>query len=251
MATYVLSDIHGLYDKFVKILSEIHFTDSDVMYIIGDVIDRGPDGIKLYQFIMKHENIHVLKGNHEAFFLDAFSDRMKTNIWNQDIESFLFRNRIWTGFNGGASTVKDFFKLDANEQRRIYDYIRQEKEYEFINVNDCQYLLIHAGLNLTENMSLQEMLERDVKGQEHLWIREDFLCSQKRLKNITIIFGHTPTPLLPVRYLDSQSMSAENLQRCQYAMIYHGDGKIDIDCGCAGNLNLGCLRLDDFEEFYA
>lgn len=251
MATYVLSDIHGLYDKFMNMLSEIRFTDSDVLYIIGDVIDRGPDGIKLYQFLMQHENIHVLKGNHEAFFLDAFSEKMKSDIGKDDIEGFLSRNRIWTGFNGGASTVKEFFKLNANEQREIYDYIRHEKEYELINVNDRQYLLIHAGLNLTENMSLQEMLERDIKREEHLWIREDFLCSPKRLKDITIIFGHTPTPLLPVRYLDSQSMGTANLQRCKYALIYHGDGKIDIDCGCAGNLNLGCLRLEDFEEFYA
>lgn len=251
MATYVLSDIHGLYDKLINMLGKIHFTKSDTLYILGDVIDRGPDGIKLYQHIMKYQNIHVLKGNHEAFFLDAFSERMDSDNqenWNEKL--FSIRNQVWMGFNGGASTVRAFLQLEADEQMKIYEYIRQEKEYELINVNEHQYLLIHAGLDLTDGMSLQEILERDIQKEQHLWIRDEFLCSDRRLEDITIIFGHTPTPLLPARYVDLQSMTKENALRCKYAMIYHGDGKIDIDCGCAGNFNLGCLRLDDFEEFY-
>ncbi|MDO4943467.1 MAG: fructose-bisphosphatase class III [Lachnospiraceae bacterium] len=251
MATYVLSDIHGLHDKFMNMLEKIDFTEFDTMYILGDVIDRGPDGIKSYQYIMNHKNIHVLKGNHEAFFLSAFSKRMESiHSDESDLNEILFQNSLWIDFNGGFPTFQAFIKLDTKEQKRIYDYIKQEKEYELIEVNHHQYLLIHAGLNLTDDLSLQEILKRDISRGDHLWIREDFLCSKKRIENKTIIFGHTPTPMLLSYYLDPISVSTENALRCKYAMIYHGDGKIDIDCGCAGNLNLGCLCLDDFEEFY-
>ena len=46
MATYVMSDIHGDYDKFKKMMKKINFnTEKDKLYVLGDAIDRGPDGL--------------------------------------------------------------------------------------------------------------------------------------------------------------------------------------------------------------
>ena len=42
---YVLSDIHGQSRRFHSILSQIDLNDEDTLYILGDVIDRNPDGI--------------------------------------------------------------------------------------------------------------------------------------------------------------------------------------------------------------
>ena len=39
--TYVVSNIHGNYDKFKALLREISFRDTDVMYILGDFVDYG------------------------------------------------------------------------------------------------------------------------------------------------------------------------------------------------------------------
>ncbi len=52
MAHYVMSDIHGEADRFHAMLEKIHFSDDDTLYILGDVIDRGPDGISLLREIM-------------------------------------------------------------------------------------------------------------------------------------------------------------------------------------------------------
>lgn len=41
---YCVSDIHGELDKFERMLKLIRFSDSDHLYIIGDVIDRGAAG---------------------------------------------------------------------------------------------------------------------------------------------------------------------------------------------------------------
>ena len=40
--TYVMSDIHGEYEKYLKMLDLIGFRDEDELYVLGDVIDRGP-----------------------------------------------------------------------------------------------------------------------------------------------------------------------------------------------------------------
>ena len=43
---YVLSDIHGQKRRFESIMKQINLQPEDTLYVLGDVIDRNPDGIK-------------------------------------------------------------------------------------------------------------------------------------------------------------------------------------------------------------
>lgn len=52
MAHYVMADLHGEGDLFHAMLKKIAFSDVDKLYILGDVVDRGSDGIALLQEIM-------------------------------------------------------------------------------------------------------------------------------------------------------------------------------------------------------
>lgn len=49
---YVMSDIHGCGKAYHAMLRKIELCDSDHLYILGDVIDRGPDGISILEDIM-------------------------------------------------------------------------------------------------------------------------------------------------------------------------------------------------------
>ena len=48
---FVISDVHGYYDLFIKLLNEISFNDLDKLYIVGDVCYRGEDSLKLLFYI--------------------------------------------------------------------------------------------------------------------------------------------------------------------------------------------------------
>lgn len=50
---YVMADIHGEYDRYQAMLDKIQPNMTDNVYIIGDIIDRKPDGIKIAQDIMR------------------------------------------------------------------------------------------------------------------------------------------------------------------------------------------------------
>ncbi len=50
--TYVMSDIHGMADLFKRMLEQIRFSDEDTLYILGDMIDRGPDPAGILDFVM-------------------------------------------------------------------------------------------------------------------------------------------------------------------------------------------------------
>ena len=64
MSTYVCSDIHGQYDLYKTMLNEINFTSEDHFYILGDMIDRGEDGIRVLQDVASRPNVTCLLGNH-------------------------------------------------------------------------------------------------------------------------------------------------------------------------------------------
>lgn len=62
---YVCSDIHGHYDAYAALLTHIDLQSDDTLYILGDVIDRGLDGVKILQDMMARPNIVPILGNHE------------------------------------------------------------------------------------------------------------------------------------------------------------------------------------------
>ncbi len=61
--TYVLSDIHGNLRRFESILKQINLQPDDTLYILGDVVDRYPHGVKILRQIMKMPNVKMLIGN--------------------------------------------------------------------------------------------------------------------------------------------------------------------------------------------
>ena len=63
--TYVMSDLHGCYEAYRSMLEKIHFGMDDTLYILGDTVDRGPDGMKLLLDMMERHNVTVLRGNHD------------------------------------------------------------------------------------------------------------------------------------------------------------------------------------------
>ena len=70
---YAISDIHGMYGSYIEVVSKLK--PEDTLYIVGDVIDRGPNGIKIIMDIIEKQadtqnnpNIVFLCGNHEWEF---------------------------------------------------------------------------------------------------------------------------------------------------------------------------------------
>ena len=68
---YVMSDIHGQKRRFDSVMKQINLQPEDTLYVLGDVIDRNPDGIKILRQIMAMSNAKMLLGNHELMMMNA------------------------------------------------------------------------------------------------------------------------------------------------------------------------------------
>ncbi|MCO5822928.1 serine/threonine protein phosphatase [Clostridioides difficile] len=213
-----MSDLHGMYDKFISMLEQINFNSNDHLYILGDVLDRGEKSLEIIDYIRNHKNITLLKGNHELMFQESWRDTNNRYLWF---------------YNGGDDT---FYKLKNKKfeyEESFYKYIKNLPYLEIVD----NFILVHAGLYLPnnyENLSIEQIIEL----QEEdicVWDRT-ILNTNKHIKGYTIIIGHTPT---------------QNIKAYEKAEIYKREGLIDIDCGaCFDNGKLACLRLDDMKEFY-
>ncbi len=52
MSTFAIFDLHGYpVDKFKALLDKASFSDSDTLYILGDVIDRSGDGWTIMKYL--------------------------------------------------------------------------------------------------------------------------------------------------------------------------------------------------------
>lgn len=71
--TYVMSDIHDCCREYSEMLEKIACSNTDLLYIIGNVVDRGPDVIPLLEDIVERCSVGLPAGNHgyemRCFFL--------------------------------------------------------------------------------------------------------------------------------------------------------------------------------------
>ena len=142
---YVLSDIHGNYERFKKMLLKIELSDNDILYIVGDAIDWGSAPISVLLDIMKRKNVVFFKGNHEAMMLSCKDILLNiTPETEEEYKSTSYKFRNWLK-SGGYTTLKQFYKLDKASRQEIFDYLDSAILYKEIKVNDKNYILVHAG----------------------------------------------------------------------------------------------------------
>lgn len=75
---FVVGDIHGRYEAFLDLLDAIDYDQStDMIYSVGDLIDRGPQSVEVVEFF-KQPNTYAVRGNHEQMIVNPKEWR---DIW--------------------------------------------------------------------------------------------------------------------------------------------------------------------------
>jgi serine/threonine protein phosphatase 1 len=229
MKTFVVGDVHGRCAQLYTLLEMLPRDESsDTLVFLGDLIDRGFDAPGCVDLVVKlcrenPEKVVCLRGNHEQMMLD-FIDGTAA-IWVTPVTG---GERSFEQYTGQPLLVRTEQELE--EARRIIarsvpaehlDFFRRMPYY----YEDDYALYVHAGLD-------QGKHPRDSRPQSLLWTRDmDFY---KNYRGKPCVFGHTPTPLLPLR------------GRLGRHGIYIFNSAVGIDTGYNHQSPLSCLSLPDF-----
>jgi len=222
---YAISDLHGCYDKFTKMLDKIAFGDNDTLYILGDIVDRGPDGIKILQYIMDKKNVIAIMGNHDYLALKMFKSIISSHIVST--EEFAYDYCVWM-FDGGKPTYDAFINLSENEQKAIVRFIGGFATQKEIEAGGKKFLLSHSVLPKDKMLNGQTP---NFNNYSACFPEYD----KKYFEDKYIVTGHVPTGFIDENYRGK---------------IWRKNNHIAIDCGAVFGNNLGCICLDSLEEFY-
>ena len=229
MKTFVVGDIHGRCAQLHGLLEMIPRNETeDTLVFLGDLIDRGPDAPGCVDLVMKlrresPERVICLRGNHEQMLLDFVEG--SANLWI-------------TPVTGGERTYEQYVlktlridkEQDMEDARREIENKVPPEHLDFFQslpyYHEDEYAIyVHAGLELEKH-------PRETPPQALLWMRD--MSFYKNYRGKPCIFGHTPTPLLPL------------LGRLGRHGIYISHSAIGIDTGYNIQSPLSCLSLPDF-----
>ena len=69
-ATYIVGDLQGCYASLCALLEKVGFGDSDRLWCVGDLVNRGPDSLAVLRFARQlGERFQCVLGNHDLHFL--------------------------------------------------------------------------------------------------------------------------------------------------------------------------------------
>ena len=176
MSTYVVGDIQGCYKELIKILELVQFDPAlDELWLVGDIINRGPDNIAVMDFIMSLPKKVIVLGNHDLHFLAVALGKQRE--MPKDTISDLLR----------SPNLSDY--VDYLRQQPLIYYDRTKK-----------IAMSHAGLppqlNIETCCKLAREVETVIKSVNHLTYFEamygnkpdtwsDSLTGMDRLRYIT------------------------------------------------------------------
>ncbi len=221
---YCISDIHGYYDLFCRLLDKIGFSNKDKLYVLGDFVDKGPDSIRLAKLLFSMPNVYCIAGNHEYDFLKHYRALMRqTEDYDWVLEKL--RGYFTDGYLLDWETVDQF------------DFLSFYAETD-------DFICVHAGIPVKDGTLLSvsqatcEQLVYDRRFKDKDILPQNGKC---------VLYGHTP-----VRYLTGRDeiLLYPRKDAAQNSTDIADYCKIHLDTGVSLSGILGCFDVNNCQSFY-
>jgi calcineurin-like phosphoesterase family protein len=232
MRTFIVGDIHGRCAQLLNLLDLIpRDAEADTLVFLGDLIDRGADAPGCVNHIVKlcresPERVICLRGNHEQMMLDFIEGT--SNIWLTPVVGGGKTFEQYTGQVLRVDSEQDLQNMRIELEKAVpTEHIEFMQEMPLYH-EDEYAIYVHAGLDEGKH-------PRESSPVSLLWMRDmDFY---KNYRGKPCVFGHTPTPLLPLR------------GRLGRHGIYISHSAVGLDTGYNHASPLSCLSLPDFNLY--
>ena len=229
---YVMGDIHGCKDKYDDMLEQLKPQELDAVFVLGDVIDEGDDGIAILNDMMYRANIYPVLGEREYYakkFLPLIAEKgdaekALASLEGEDREQLA----KWLSMKSGK-TIADFLALSEEGREDLLDYLEEFAAFEEIECKGKKFVLTHAGIDNHEDRDLYEHEEEDF-----IFAETDY--GKAYFKDAFLVTGHTPTVAIDKKLFGKPYAKKKHLE-------------IDGGCGLGGKLIAICL--DTLKVYYA
>lgn len=261
MATYAIGDVQGCDDALQRLVQQIQFDPaSDRLWFVGDLVNRGPDSLKVLRYIKSlGSSAVVVLGNHDLFLL-AVAEGITATRQEDTLQAI----------------------LAAPDRDELLGWVRQQR----LLYREHQFVLVHAGLlpqwSIAEAEELAHVVETGLRGpyykdllralypSKHLQWSSN-LTGPTRLATIIKILtrlracsadglmessysgppDHIPAGFLPWFRIPHRKHGNTIIVCGHWASLglYCEENLLAIDSGCVWGRQLTAIRLEDRKVF--
>ena len=160
MSTFAIGDIQGCYREFRLLLDAMGFNpDQDNLWLVGDLINRGPDNRKVVDFVMSlGDRVCCVLGNHDLHFVAVASGLQ---------------------YPSPSDTLEDL--LTSPDCQAYVDWYRHQPLLH--RDDELGFTMVHAGL--PPQWSLEVAADRAAEVERQL-------ASDEYLKFLAVMYGNEP-----------------------------------------------------------
>lgn len=274
MGTYVVGDIHGCFDEWIKLKNKIERQDKEAKFIlVGDIVDRGPKVCEMITWAMKNitpdGKYQMILGNHEDMKIQWWDDykRQLKKLLAEKKERYgdkFTRTVDYRDFNPDSyDFAENMSRAGYSDQQvdKIIDFFRNLPLYKELKIDmrnrRQNFIIVHGGISCncinkddTFRKSSIKYTNDAVRNYTVRANREFILWDRTYngrmwLDKTIVVHGHSPTLLSECEWHGAVP-----------GKIFFTWNDINVDCGEVYNHcgredgNLAAIRLEDFQEFY-
>jgi hypothetical protein len=194
----VTSDIHGHYDYLKKLLDKVRFSGNDILFIVGDLIEKGPFSLKTLRYIMSLSaayTVYTLMGNVDALRLLIFDDD-STKGCEGLFEYIQYMDKHWGGciFSDMCGEL-DFTVHAAEDIPALKAAIRVSflAELDFLRqlptmIETQNFIFVHGGIP-------SEHIDQYAETDAFQYLKIDAFMEKGYAFNKYVVVGHWPVTL--------------------------------------------------------
>lgn len=196
-----VSDIHGSLDRLIQLLRLLHYEAGDILVIVGDLIEKGPESLRVVQYVMdlaRQQPVYVSMGNVDLDRILKADDDSPEGA--ADWAGFLqWAEQTWGGSLFGEMLADMGIPLSLATGEKAAEYrgrVREQfhEELEFLwrrptILTVGKYIFVHGGIPTEEVEGLAgtdpwPYLKND-----------DFYHQGHGFRDHIVVTGHWPTCL--------------------------------------------------------
>ena len=157
---YAMSDIHGYLDVLKEKMKLVDLSEDNILIFLGDYIDRGPHSREVLEYVKNLQDkygenkVIVLKGNHEAMFLDWLDNEDELYWLQMDValtttSTFLTKEQMdeleMIGRRADGNTINKYvINCVKSNYAELIDWMREMPSYY---ETDDDQIYVHAGVD--------------------------------------------------------------------------------------------------------
>lgn len=228
---YVIGDIHGCKDKYDEMLQKLNPSEQDAIFVLGDVIDVGDDGIEILNDMMYRANIYPILGEREYYAKKYLPLIAEKGSAQKALESLDGDEKAelsdWLSMKS-EKTIEAFLKLSDEEKEAILEFLEEFADFEEIECKGKKFILTHAGISNHEDRDLYEH-----ETEDFVFAKTDY--NKIYFSDAYLVTGHTPTVAIGREFAGK---------------VYAKKRHLALDCGAAFGGRLAAVCLDTLKVSY-